>query len=77
MTNTVKGYISIHNEDGTQWLEFAGDGFRSWSSRQDRQEFSYEIFEQLETEVESSKKNDCPDNGFFGLWNLKWHPVGA
>ena len=66
---TELGFISIRNEDGTQWRD--ENGFGDWRFRRP---CTIELFRELESRVEESKKNDCPDNGFFGLWNLTWHP---
>ena len=64
------GLISIRNEDGTQWRTKDG----AWSPRRvDAHRFAWEVFEGLRGTVEESKRNDCPDNGFFGLWNLTFH----
>lgn len=63
------GFISIRNEDGTQWLS----SHHMWSPFAYRRAFTFELFEQLEREAPESKKNDCPDNGFFGMWNLTFH----
>lgn len=68
MTSLI-GFISIRNEDGTQWRDEHGFGDRRF-----RRPCTIELFRELESRVEQSKKNDCPDNGYFGLWNLTWHP---
>ncbi len=65
-----KGFISIRNEDGTQWL--ARDG-ESWANTPSlRVAHDREVFARHLGRVEASKQRDCPDNGFFGLWNLTW-----
>lgn len=67
------GYVSIRNEDGTQWLcDICG--IECWTpDYSERCAVSVATFERLQSEVEASKRNDCPDNGFFGMWNLTWH----
>lgn len=69
---TQIGFISKRNEDGTSWLTLV-EGTECWGPRRGRRAFPISKFRELEGQVESSKKNDCPDNGFFGLWNLTWH----
>lgn len=64
------GYVTIRNEDGTQYFS----EYQSWSeSYRDRIRVSRQAFDIMALHVEDSKKNDCPDNGFFGLWNLTFH----
>lgn len=71
MTTAIEfGYATIRNEDGTQYLS-SMDGVVGWSDdRRDRKKISRQVFEILESMVEDSKKTDCPDNGFFGWYNL-------
>jgi hypothetical protein len=37
---------------------------------------SKQVFDIMESAQESTRKRDCPDNGFFGVYNLAFHPVG-
>lgn len=67
----AKGYISMRNQDGTQWALLV-DGVLCWGDYDERQAFPKEIFDQIEAGVEASRANDCPDNGFFGIYNLKF-----
>jgi len=67
----TKGYVSIRNEDGTSW--FVGEN--SFGDREDRKTVSDVVFAMMQEMVSETKKNDCPDNGFFGWYNLTFHPV--
>ena len=68
------GYISMRNEDGTQWYTVVY-AMNCWGdSRAERRPFTHATFLELQGQVEESKKNDCPDNGFFGIYNLTFHP---
>ena len=69
------GYVSMRNEDGTQFLELAM-GQCSWSDNfGDRAIVSKDIFDSINSGVADSRVNDCPDNGFFGIYNLTFHEV--
>ena len=71
----TQGYVTMRNEDGTQFLEVF-QGQLNWSEdSQDRSLISKEVFDILEAGVEDTRKNDCPDNGFFGIYNLKFKEV--
>jgi len=72
MTTTELGFITIRNEVGTRWLcrdETSWAPHPSFKTAHPR-----EVFARLEARVEDSKRRDCPDNGFLGLWNLRFHP---
>jgi hypothetical protein len=70
------GYVSMCNEDGTQYLELAY-GQLNWSEDfGSRSVISKEVFEAIEAGVDDSRVHDCPDNGFFGIYQLKFHKVG-
>jgi len=64
------GFITIRNEDGTQWWSAPN----SWGPRCFRRAAPLSEYEHLEARVEETTKNNCPDNGFFGLMNLAFHP---
>jgi len=64
------GFISIRNEDGTQWYGTS----QQWGPRSGRRAWLGYVFKQLEEQVSGSIKNNSPDNGYFGLMNLTWHP---
>lgn len=70
MTSERQGFVSIRNEDGTQWHDGFGfqDGYRY------RRAMTEAEFKKIEATVEDSKRNDNPDDGFFGLWNLTFTP---
>lgn len=69
MTTTL-GYISQRNEDGTSWMFGVG----MWGSYRMRKAFPFDTFKEVQGTVAESRKNDCPDNGFFGIYNLTFHP---
>ena len=70
----MRGYVSMRNEDGTQWYVPQKD---SWSeSKRDARPVSEYVFNIMESRVEATRKRDCPDNGFFGIYRLCFHKVG-
>jgi hypothetical protein len=70
------GYVSMRNEDGTQYLELVY-GQLNWSEDfADRSVISKEVYDLVEAGVAASVVGDCPDNGFFGIYNLKFHQKG-
>ena len=60
----------MRNEDGMSWLM---DGGKCWSDIYDAGQFSMEQFQEITDNVAESRRNDCPDNGFFGIYNLTYH----
>lgn len=75
------GYISMRNEDGTQWYgrhpEFNEDEGGYWTNCKENSLWSKDTFTALEATVSASRRHDSPDNGFFGIYQLTWHPVGT
>lgn len=64
------GFVSIRNEDGTQYA----DGRGMWGDARGKRAIMYIEFQVLEIQKAKSTENNSPDNGFFGLMNLKFHP---
>lgn len=60
------GFISIRNEEGTQWVNNESE----WSTKKFRRAHTYTTFEKLQEMVEDSKRK----RGFLGFWNLTFHP---
>lgn len=70
MSNTL-GMISMRNEDGIQWLM---EGGNSWvGDVHDGATFTMEQFQAKADTVAESRARDCPDNGFFGIYDLTYH----
>lgn len=68
------GIVSMRNEDGTQW--YMGDG--AWSpARREAVSMTRVDFEREFTEkaLRDSRRNDCPDNGFMGIYELSFRPI--
>jgi hypothetical protein len=71
----AKGYVTMRNEDGTQYAIIAG-GTVYWSEcKRNASLISSEVFAIMEAAQEDTRKRDCPDNGFFGVYNLRFHPA--
>ena len=71
----TKGFVTMRNEDGTQYaaIEF---GSIQWVDRKrDATLIAREVFDLMVAAQENTRKCDCPDNGFFGVYNLKFHPA--
>lgn len=72
---TDRGYISMRNEDGTQYY-CEIEGIACWSDDySDRQLFTRDVYERLEAKQEETRRRDCPDNGFYGVYNLRFTPA--
>lgn len=67
------GFVSIRNEDGTAWA----DGHGQWGPYAGRRPLMYAEFLVLLARKEETTKNNSPDNGFFGLMNLKFTPCST
>ena len=71
----TKGFVTMRNEDGTQYaaIEF---GSIQWVDRKrDATLIAREVFDLMVAAQENTRKRGCPDNGFFGVYNLKFHPA--
>ena len=67
------GYVTMRNENGAQYLELF-EGNLHWSDdHEDSSLVSEEVYNQVEAGVAASVVGDCPDNGFYGIYNLKFH----
>jgi hypothetical protein len=68
------GYVTMRNEDGTQYAAVEFGNIQWVESKREATKISRQIFEIMEAAQEDTRKRDCPDNGFFGIYNLKFHP---
>jgi hypothetical protein len=70
---TTKGTISMRNEDGTQYAVLV-QGEINWSEDyNDSSLFSKIAFDLMQETAEHTRKNDSNDNGFFGVYNLRFN----
>lgn len=72
------GYVTMRNQDGTHHLCYLNgeNGFTSWSEcRSERVLVSAAQFAAIEARQEESRQHDNPDRGFYGIYNLMFHPV--
>ena len=69
------GYVSMRNEDGTQWAAVRHGNVQWEESKRRATRISREVFDIMEAAQEDTRKRDCPDRGFFGVYNLTWHPA--
>jgi hypothetical protein len=72
----AKGYVTIRNEDGTQWLEILGRSsgklFWSWGFSKSRAKtISRNDFDLLKHRQAESVKA----NGYLGMYKLEFHEV--
>ena len=72
---TERGYVSMRNEDGTQWAVIEEGGIQWTDRKREAGLISRVVFDMMEAAQESTRKRDCPDRGFFGVYNLRFHPV--
>lgn len=73
----AKGYVTMRNEDGTQYAAIAFGGIQWVDSKRDATLISREVFALMETTQHDTRAHDCPDSGFFGVYNLKFHEVAG
>ena len=71
---TEVGFVTMRNEDGTQYAAIEFGGIQWVESKRDATRIAREVFDLMEAAQEATRKRDCPDNGFFGVYNLKFHP---
>jgi hypothetical protein len=71
----TKGYVTMRNEDGTQYAAIAFGDIQWVDYKSGASLVSKEVFDIMEAAQADTRKRDCPDNGFFGVYNLKFHPV--
>jgi hypothetical protein len=70
------GYVTMRNEDGTQYAAIMFGNVQWVECKRDATKISREVFAVMEAAQEDTRKRDCPDNGFFGVYNLRFHPAG-
>ena len=71
----TKGFVTMRNEDGTHYaaIEF---GVVQWvGSKRDATPISRQVFDIMVDAQEDTRKRDCPDNGFFGVYKLTFRPA--
>jgi hypothetical protein len=71
-----RGYVTMRNEDGTQYAAITFGNVQWVGSKREATLISREVFNVMEAGQEDTRKRDCPDNGFFGVYNLRFHPAG-
>jgi hypothetical protein len=71
----TKGFVTMRNEDGTQYAAIEFGNVQWVDSKCDATTISRQVFEIMEAAQEDTRKRDCPDNGFFGVYNLTFHPA--
>ena len=72
----AKGYVTMRNEDGTQYAAVMFGNVQWVESKRDATLIDQQVFAIMEMQQESTRARDCPDNGFFGVYNLAFHPQG-
>ena len=70
----AKGYVTMRNEDGTQYAAIACGGIQWVERKRDASLISSQVFAIMEASQKDTRTNDCPDNGFFGVYQLQFHP---
>jgi hypothetical protein len=72
----AKGFVTMRNEDGTQYAAIAYGGIQWVERKRDATLIDRAVFAAMEAAQEDTRKRDCPDNGFFGVYNLRFHEEG-
>lgn len=70
----AKGFVTMRNEDGTQYAAIAHGGIQWVERKRDASLISSQVFALMEAGQEDTRKRDCGDNGFFGVYQLQFHP---
>lgn len=70
----AKGYVTMRNEDGTQYAAIMFGNIQWVDRKRDASLIDYTVFALMESAQEDTRKRDCPDNGFFGVYGLAFHP---
>ena len=68
------GYVTMRNEDGTQYATVEYGNIQWVETKGEAKPISRAVFDIMEAEQASTRKNDCGDNGFFGVYQLRFHP---
>ena len=71
----AKGFVTMRNEDGTQYAAIEFGNIQWVDRKRDATLISREVFAIMQSAQDDTRKRDCPDNGFFGIYNLKFHEV--
>jgi hypothetical protein len=71
----TKGFVTMRNEDGTQYAAIEFGGIQWVDRKRDATLIAREVFDLMVEAQENTRKRDCPDNGFFGVYNLNFHPA--
>jgi hypothetical protein len=71
----TKGFVTMRNEDGTQYAAIEFGGIQWVERKRDATLIAREVFDLMVEAQENTRKRDCPDNGFFGVYNLNFHPA--
>ncbi len=71
----TKGYVTMRNQDGTQYAAIMFGGIQWVESKRDATLIPRAVFDAMEAAQDRTRMRDCPDNGFYGVYNLKFHPV--
>lgn len=69
------GIVSMRNEDGTQYLVNVEGNFCWTPDRREATPVPREVAISIESTQVESRRNDCPDNGFLGIYNLKFREI--
>jgi hypothetical protein len=69
------GYVTMRNQDGTQWAAIRFGDIVWEESKRAATPISRQVFDIMEATQENTRKRDCPDNGFYGVYNLKFTPI--
>jgi len=71
----AKGFVTMRNEDGTQYATIEFGSIQWVHTKREATLISRQVFDIMEANQANTRKNDCPDNGFFGIYSLKFHAV--
>ena len=72
----AKGFVTMRNEDGTQYAAIAFGNIQWVESKRDATKIDRKLFDLMVAAQESTRESDCPDRGFFGVYNLRFHEAG-
>jgi hypothetical protein len=78
LADEAQGSITMRNEDGSHWLEHSLEGDH-WNDEPDPDGPVYHprsTYNRIKAGIPRTNARDCPDNGMFGVYALKFTLAG-
>ena len=69
------GYVTMRNQDGTQYAAIKFGGIQWVDSKRGATKVARAVFDAMVAAQDNTRQRDCFENGFYGVYNLKFHPI--